>query len=176
MALALAAHAGAASGAEDFAIEVERMGERFSVRAQATLAAPAALAWQVLTDYDNLPQFIPGLSSSTTQLRAGNRAVLEQKGEARFLLFSLPIEVRLEVRESPYDWIVSRAVSGNLKRMNGRYELVHDGPVLRLRYTGELEPAFSLPPLVGTFALRAMVEEQFTAMVAEIERRAALAR
>lgn len=172
----LAAHVGAASGAEDLAIEVERVGERFLVRARATLAAPAPLAWQVLTDYDNLPRFIPGLSSSRVQVRAGNRAMLEQKGEARFLVFSFPIEVRLEVRESPHDWIASRAVAGNLKRMNGRYELVRDGATLRLRYTGELEPAFDLPPLVGTFALRAMVEEQFAAMVAEIERRAALAR
>jgi carbon monoxide dehydrogenase subunit G len=172
----LGAQAGAASGAEDLAIEVERMGERFAVRARATVAVPAELAWQVLTDYENLPRFIPGLTHSAVQLRGAGRALLEQKGEARFLIFSFPIEVRLEVRESPHTSISSRAVGGNLKRMNGRYDLQPDGAGVRLRYTGELEPDFELPPLIGPFVLRTMVEEQFTAMVAEIERRGALGR
>jgi ribosome-associated toxin RatA of RatAB toxin-antitoxin module len=176
LAALLGAQAGAASAAEDLAIEVERTGERFSVRARATLAAPAELAWQVLTDYENLPRFIPGLSHSAVQLRGANRVLLEQKGEARFLVFSFPIEVRLEVRESPHAWISSHAVAGNLKRMHGRYELQPDAAGVRLRYTGELEPDFELPALIGPYVLRTMVEEQFAAMVAEIERRGALAR
>jgi carbon monoxide dehydrogenase subunit G len=171
--LALLALAGAAYGAGDLAIEVERIGERFSVQARATLDAPAALAWRWLTDYDNLPSFIPGLTASAVLLREANRAMLEQKGEARFLIFTFPIEMRLEVLESPHAWITARAVGGNLRRMNGRYDLQPSGSGVLLRYTGELEPAFDLPPLVGTLALRSMVEEQFSAMVAEIERRAA---
>jgi hypothetical protein len=172
----LAALAGAALGAEDLAIEVERIGAVFSVQARATLAAPAALAWRVLTDYDNLASFVPGLTASTAVLREANRALLEQKGEARFLIFAFPIELRMEVLESPHAWITARAVGGNLRRMNGRYDLQPRGSGVLLRYTGELEPAFELPPLVGTLALRGMVEAQFAAMVAEIERQAADAR
>jgi hypothetical protein len=87
-------------------------------------------------------------------------------------VFSYPIEVRLEVLESPTDSIVSRAIEGNLKRMNGRYELRNSGGGVQLRYSGELEPGFGLPPIIGTLAVRTMVEQQFGAMVAEIERRA----
>ena len=47
---------------------------------------------------------------------------------------------------------------------------------MRLNYAGELEPDFALPPVMGTLAVRSMVEEQFGAMMAEIERRAALTR
>jgi len=179
MALALlAAQTGAASAAEDLAVAVERKGQMFAVRARATVAAPAALAWQVLTDYENLSQFIPGIASSVVLLRSANRALLEQQGEARFLIFSFPIEVRYEVQESPPHWIASRAVGGNLRRMSGRYDLNPDAarPAVQLDYTGEIEPDFDLPPLVGGFALRSMVEAQFTAMVAEIERRAARAK
>ena len=68
----------------------------------------------------------------------------------------------------------SRAVSGNLRRMSGRYDLKSTGGGILLRYTGELEPGFRLPPVIGTLAVRTMVEEQFGAMVAEIERRASL--
>jgi carbon monoxide dehydrogenase subunit G len=168
--------AAVAFGADDLWVDVDRNGASFDVRAVATVLAPIATVWQVLTDYDNLARFIPGLSRSAVQARSANRVVLEQKGEARFLVFSYPIEVRLEVLESPTGSITSRAIEGNLKRMRGRYDLREAGGAIELRYVGELEPAFELPPIIGTLAVRTMVEQQFGAMVAEIERRAAAAR
>jgi carbon monoxide dehydrogenase subunit G len=164
--------AAVALGADDLWVDVDRNGASFAVRAEATVLAPISTVWQVLTDYDHLARFIPGLSRSVVQLRSANRVVVEQQGEARFLVFSYPIEVRLEVLESPTDSIVSRAIEGNLKRMNGRYELRNSGGGVQLRYSGELEPGFGLPPIIGTLAVRTMVEQQFGAMVAEIERRA----
>ena len=146
--------AAVASGADDLWVDVDRNGTSFDVRAVATVLAPISTVWQVLTDYDNLARFIPGLSLSAVQERSANRVVVEQKGE------------------SPTDSIVSRAIDGNLKRMSGRYELRSAGGGIQLRYTGALEPGFDLPPIVGTLAVRTMVEEQFGAMVAEIERRA----
>jgi len=131
-------HVVIAAAADDLWVDVDRSGTRFAVQATATVAAPVAVVWEVLTDYDNLASFIPGLSVSAVNRRSGNRLQVEQKGEARFLVFSYPIEVVL------------------------------------LRYTGELEPDFGLPPIIGTLAVRSMVEEQFGAMVAEIERRAAV--
>ena len=147
------------------------------MRANAVLFAPVMVAWQVLTDYERLPVFIPGIAKSSVRMRDGNRVLVEQAGAARFLIFSFPIEVRLEVVESPPHAVSSRALGGNLRRMDGRYELAPDAVrgAVALRYSGEIEPEFSLPPLVGLAVLRHMVEEQFTAMVAEIERRAAAA-
>jgi carbon monoxide dehydrogenase subunit G len=170
----LVLHAVIAGAADDLSVDVKRNGHSFAVRAAATVAAPVAMVWEVLTDYDHLARFIPGLSSSAVQLREANRVLVEQKGEARFLVFSYPIEVRLEVLESPSDSITSLGVGGNLKRMTGRYELRSGMGGVLLRYTGELEPDFELPPIIGTLAVRTMVEEQFAAMVAEIERRASL--
>jgi carbon monoxide dehydrogenase subunit G len=172
----LAALAAAAWGADDLAVDVDRNGSSFAIRAATTVAAPASLVWEVLTDYNNLSRFIPGMSRSLVELRVANRVLVEQKGEARFLVFSYPIEVRLEVQEKPRDWITSRAVGGNLKRMNGRYDLHPQGTHLRLSYSGVMEPEFELPPVIGTLAVRGMVEEQFAALVAEIERRASLPR
>ena len=162
-----------AGAADDLSVDVQRNGAGFAIRAAATVAAPVATVWEVLTDYDHLAGFIPGLSSSSVQLRAANRVLVEQKGEARFLIFSFPMEVRLEVLESPSDSIVSRGVGGNLKRMTGRYDLNSARGGILLRYSGELEPDFELPPIIGTLAVRSMAEQQFAALVAEIERRAA---
>lgn len=181
VALLAAAYAAPGTAADDVSIEAERRGDSVEVRAHALIAAPVALVWQVLTDYERLPSFIPGLAKSVVRERKGNQLMLEQTGEARFLVFSFPIDVRYEVIESPPEWISSRAVGGNLRRMNGRYDLQpapagagrEAGAVVMLRYRGEIEPNFELPPVIGLVALRSMVEQQFTAMVAEIERRAA---
>ena len=164
-----------ALAADDVLVRAQRRGERIEVQARALVAAPLAVVWETLTDYEKLPRFIPGIAKSVVVLRQGNRLLLEQAGAARFLFFSFPIEVRLEVIESPQQSVLSSAVAGNVRRMNGRYDLEPDatrGAVL-LRYSGDIEPDFDLPPLIGVAALRAMAEEQFTAMVAEIERRAA---
>jgi len=178
--LLAAVYAAPGSAADDVSIDAERRGDTIEIRARALIAAPAALVWQVLTDYERLPGFIPGLAKSVIRERQGNRLVVEQTGEARFLLFSFPIEVRYEVVESPPSAISSRAIGGNLRRMNGRYVLQPapagaaggEGAVL-LRYDGEMEPSFDVPSFIGLVAVRSMVEQQFTAMVAEIERRAA---
>lgn len=169
--LALAAQA---QTAPDFMVEASVEGGRVEVRARAALAAPVELVWQVISDYERLPQFVPGIARSVVLARSGDRVLVEQSGEARFLVFSVPIEVRLEVLEWPPEWIASRAVAGNLKSMSGRYEIHPDpGGGVLLRYFGVMEPEFDLPPLVGAAILRAMAEEQFAAMVREIRRRAA---
>jgi hypothetical protein len=160
--------------AEDVVFDVERSGARIDVRARGVVAAPVAVVWQTLTDYEGLPGFIPGLSSSVVASRQGNRLIVDQTGEARFLVFTLPIEVRLEVTQSPPDWVATRAVRGNLRRMTGQYDIYPDpgrGTVL-IRYYGDIEPDFELAPLVGLAALRSTVEAQFSAMLEEIERRA----
>ena len=169
----LAALAAQAQNAADFAVEASVEGRRVEVRARAALDAPVALVWQVISDYERLPQFIPGISRSVVLARSGEHVLVEQSGEARFLVFSVPIEVRLEVLEWAPEWIASRAVAGNLRRMSGRYE-IHPlpGHGVVLRYFGTIEPEFELPPLVGAAILRAMAEEQFAAMAQEIRRRA----
>jgi carbon monoxide dehydrogenase subunit G len=175
LACALLLAMNSAFAAEDLAVDAQRLGDGVEVRAKAFIAAPPALVWRVVTDYERMPAFIPGLERSRVRERQGNRLRLEQGGEARFLVFSFPIDVLLEVVEAPPHSVVSRAVGGNLRRMNGRYDFLVD-PVrggVTLSYVVLIEPGFDLPPFVGVTALRQTAEEQFRAMVAEVERRAA---
>jgi ribosome-associated toxin RatA of RatAB toxin-antitoxin module len=172
IACALLLAAGGTLAAEDLVVEAERRGEGIEVRARAFIAAPARVVWQVITGYERLPAFVPGIARSRVRERNGNRVRLEQSGEARFLVFSFPIDVQLEVVEAPPHWVVSHAVGGNLRRMIGRYDVMADDarPGVTLVYVGVIEPDFDLPPLVGAAALRQMAEQQFRAMVGEIER------
>ncbi|MGH8640655.1 MAG: SRPBCC family protein [Burkholderiales bacterium] len=161
--------ASAAVAAADVTVQATRDGEAVEVKAVAELAVGPARAWEVLTDYNRLSQFVPDLHESRVVSREGAKAVVEQKGVARFLFFTYPIEVRLAVTEYPHQRIESRAVAGNFRELRGVYTLEAREGGVRLRYQGRLVPDFELP-LFHTYVLKSNVEATFRAMVEEIER------
>ena len=133
--------------------------------------------WSVISDYDHLAEFIPDLRRSRVVERDGNRLLVEQTGGFGFLFFQQLVELKLEVLESPPGRIVARAVGGNFKEMEGRYELENlPTGAVRLSYFGRLVPDFSMPSLIGRVVVRSLLKKQFVAMVNEVLRRHALAR
>jgi len=155
----------------EISLQATRHGDSFAVEAAAELEAEVTLAWEVLTDYDRLSEFIPGMHSSRIVSRSNRSVIVDQSGEARLLFFSFPIQVRLEIEEFPYERIVSRAIEGNFTELRGAYTLEVRGRRLLLYYTGSLTPNFSIPPLIGTILVRNTVGKRFGAMVDEIVRR-----
>jgi hypothetical protein len=156
--------------AADIVVRASRSGDVLQVEASAELEGSLENAWQVLTDYGRLAEFVPDLQVSRVISRDHNTAVVEQKGEARLLFFSYPIDVRLAITEKPREQVVSRAVAGNFREMQSTYALEARQGRIFLRYSGRLEPDFYVPPLIGTYLLRTNVESMFRALVNEIER------
>jgi ribosome-associated toxin RatA of RatAB toxin-antitoxin module len=159
--------------AADIVVHVERSDGALLVEASAEFEGGIFQAWRVLTDYGRLAEFVPDVQSSRVISRDGNHVVMEQKGEARLLFVRFPIDVRLAVTEYPYERVVSRAVAGNFREMQGTYRLETGQGRVSLRYSGRLVPDFFVPPLVGTLVLRRNVEATFRALVEEMERRQA---
>ena len=168
LALLLAA---APARAADIQVDVKRSGDVFTVEARAEFEGGIARTWEVLTDYGRYAEYIPELTHSRVLSRKGRQVQVEQKGEARFLFLSYPLDARLAVSEQPYERLSSRAVGGSFREMRNTYVLeAREGRVV-LRYTGRLVPVFYVPPVIGTLALRHHVEAMFVALVEEMERR-----
>lgn len=168
--------AAAASAAEGVTVEATRRDAAVEVRAHALLEASFDTVWGTLTDYDHLAEFIPGLKRSRVVERKGGSLVVEQEGEARFLLFTYPIAVTLLATARRPSAIDVRVLKGNLRRLDGGYRLERvDTGKIALRWVGLIEPE-ALPPLLGVLVMRATIESQFTGMVREIERREAVRR
>jgi hypothetical protein len=176
LAVALLVARAALAAPAEIVVETAREGDAYVITARGDLDADAGLAWRVLTEYDRYAAFVPDLHSSRTVSRSANGAVVEQRGELRFLWVRIPLDVRYEIREQPPSVVESRATGGSFREMTGRYELLQNGGTLRVAYTGRLVPDFAMPPLIGTFAVRRNVERQFTAMIGEIERQSAARR
>ncbi|MEO5658223.1 MAG: SRPBCC family protein [Polaromonas sp.] len=162
---------------EPLLVRARRQGDAVQVQAQATVKAPHELIWKTLTDYDRMAEFVPGISQSRVLERHGARTLVEQVGTARLWLFRYTIDVVVETTEQPPQAIGIRLVSGNLKQLDGGYELEKvDGrdDEFLLRWSGVIEPATVVPLVIAVPLMRASIAEQFSGMVREIERREAM--
>lgn len=155
-------------------MHTSRQGDVIDVRAKATIHATIEVVWATLTDYEHLPEFIPGLKKSRVIARKGSTTTVEQSGEAKFLFLKVPIEVTVESTENP-PYIEVRRIAGTLRQLQGRYETqaMPETGYVQLRWVGLIEPENGLPPLVGEAIMRQTILSQFTGMVREIERREA---
>ena len=153
-------------------VEVTRRDAAFQVEAELMVAVEQRVAWQVLTDYDNLASFVPGMRSSRIVSAAGEPLLLEQKGESGFLLLKVPIEVVSRVDEAPLATIRFRSVGGNLTSQTGEWALERHDHATRVRYRADIAPGFPLPPLIGPAIVGRDVRIMIESVAREMLRRA----
>jgi hypothetical protein len=172
-------------------VDVRRKGRTFEADAVCRVEANAAVVWGTITDYAALPTFMPGIRTCRVVERAkegrdGERLLVEQQGEFRFLLFAQELRVRLDIEHRGQRVAHARALSFDLgvlkgralETFEGRYELERGsarGPV-NLRYSALIVARLPPPPGIGSLAVRQNLETQLRAVVREVERRAAARR
>ena len=157
-------------------VQAQREGSAVRVTTEAVVRAPLTLIWGALTDYNHLAEFVPGMVSSRVLERRGKRVVVAQSGKARFWFFTYAIDVIVEVTEEPPDALSIRAIRGNLKELEGGYQMKKidgkEGGYL-LQWSGVIEPALPVPQALALPLIRSNIAQQFEGMVREIERREA---
>ena len=174
----LLAQAGVAGAADGFVVVAEPQGSAVAIDARATITAPHEVIWSTMTDYEHMAEFVPGMQSSKITQRSGSTAIVKQRGEAGFLFFSYGIDVMVASTENYPDRIDLCIIKGNLKRLDGHYQIDRgnrEGSWI-VRWTGLIEPSLSLPQFLSVRLIRASIADQFRGLVDEIERRDALRR
>ena len=153
-------------------VEVVRQDKAFQVEAKLMVAVDQRVAWQVLTDYDKLASFVPGMRSSRIVSAAGEPLLLEQKGESGLFLFKVPIEVVSRVEEAPLNTIRFQSVGGNLTNKRGEWALERHDHATRITYRANITPGFALPPLIGPAIVGRDVRIMVESVAREMLRRA----
>ncbi len=172
----LLAGTSAAHGADAFSVEAARQGDAVQIEVRATVKAPLVLIWNTLTDYDHLAEFIPGMNKSRLVERQGKTAIVEQSGFASLWFLRFPIDVTVEAVEKSGTVMSVHLLKGNLKQLEGRYEVekTGDDDTYILHWTGVIEPGINVPGALAMPLIRKNISAQFLGMIDEIERRAAL--
>lgn len=165
--------AGVATAADT---DVGRTGSSVQVRATVDADASVELCYAVLTDFDRLADFIPGMQSSRIVSPPGEPLLLRQVGRTKVAFSEYTFDVTLAVTVDPPREITFRRVAGNLERMDGGWRIAGDTARCRIDYRADIEPGFWVPPLVGPLIMRSQVARQLEGLEAEIARRAQQAR
>lgn len=139
---------------------------------QALLPVTPRVVWEVLTDYDRIASFVPGLKASRLLSGPGEPLLLEQRLGIDAPAFRFDALVVLRVEELPIQAIRFEAVGGNLREMRGEWGIVDLGEGSRLAYRLRMVPGFWLPPVLGPKLIRDRFRAQFDALTAEMMRRA----
>lgn len=152
-------------------VSVTRWGEGYEVSVRMEVAGHRSLAWRVLTDYEYLPRFVPGMHSSRIVSGLGEPLLLEQRGESGVLFFKVTTTTVSRIVETPESEIHFELVRGNLRRLRGAWSLAPHDHATIVSYRAELIPEFTLPPFIGPAVMGQSVKTMVEGVVREIERR-----
>lgn len=79
--------------------------------------------WQVLTDYENFEEFLPGVAESELMQNNGDRKIVQQINQVKTLIFTTEARVRLAISESYPQQIAFSFVDGDLDSLEGTWLL-----------------------------------------------------
>lgn len=160
-----------AMAAPTIAVRAERDGGIVRLWATMRVDAVPDKVWDVLTDFEGQPRFVPGMTESRVITRNATGTVVALKGWMKLLFLRYDFDIVYSTRELQPQLLTSQVIRGNVKNMRNEYRLApYDGGT-RLDYIGEVEPEGWLPPVIGPFVIRRQVGAQLESMAQEIERR-----
>jgi hypothetical protein len=151
-------------------------GQIVAVDVDCPVAAPWAVVWEVLTDYDHMARFISNLEYSGVDDRADNVLRVHQKGKASRGILTLRFDNVREIELVPYREIRSRLISGDLKASDFVTRIVEIDARLHIVNSGRYVPNLWVPPFIGPALIKAETQKQFGEFRTEILRRNAAVR
>ena len=152
-------------------IDVAYDGETYVVTAHMFAPVSRAIAWEVLTDFTHMAAWVPNLRESNVIKPGENQLTIEQHGTAKFGPFSFPYTSVREIVMNPQTTIESRQIQGEMRRQQSLMTLSADAGGTQLVYRLELVPTGLAARVMSEERLKRDMEEQFTAIVAEMIKR-----
>ncbi len=155
----------------DIAVAIHRDGDAFVVDVDFTVQAKPQEAWDVMTDYDNMAQFISNVDMSRIIRRTNSGLEVAQTGHLKFGLFDFKVDNVREIEFDPLQEIRSKLVRGDMKASAFTTHFAAEGDATRITNHGRFTPDRWIPPVIGTLVLESETRKQFAEFRAEIVRR-----
>lgn len=141
------------------------------VLADDMVEAPMEMVWDTPVDYEHLSSFIPDMQSSHIISMKNEPLHVMQEGAAKFLGYSFPLNVTFEIQADPPHLVRFHSIAGNLRDMEGFYQMEMKGQHTMLHYEAYFRPDFWFPPLIGPVVMKEEITRQFEGLTSEILKR-----
>lgn len=139
---------------------------RFQVR------QPSAVVRTVLTDYDRIPRFMPGIKRSVVLERAPGRVLIEQEAISRFMMFSKRVHLVLEITEGADTLAFKDQCRHSFLHYEGSWHISEGNGFTDIHYELTAQPAFDVPEVLLKRLLKRDSGEMIEGLRREIAARA----
>ncbi len=146
-------------------IQVREEQGTYRVGARFLVAESPAVVLAVLTDYEEIPRFMPDVRTSTVLERENGRAVVEQEAVARVMMFSKRVHLVLEVQEET-GVIRFRDLCGkSFTRYEGSWQISPQDGGAAIVYQLNAQPSFEVPE----FLLKRLLKRDAKLMIERLQ-------
>ena len=126
-------------------VTVQEEHGTYSVRARFHVPQSPSLAFAVLTDYEHIPRFMSDIKTSTVLERSAGRAVVDQEGLSRFMMFSKRVHLVLEITEGADSVRFRDRCGRSFAAYEGLWRIVARDGGTDIVYELNADPSFSVP-------------------------------
>ena len=174
LAIAVAAASTTTAGADQApAVAVRSDGNGvYSIAARFRVTEPAMAVHAVLTDYPNIPRFMPTVRASRVLEETDGRVRLEQEAVSKFMMFSRTVHLVLDVEESDGAIRFRDECHKSFVVYDGSWTITSQGTGTELVYELTAKPAFNVPGMVLKRLLERDSRDMIDGLRAEITARA----
>jgi ribosome-associated toxin RatA of RatAB toxin-antitoxin module len=162
---------GLASAAPPPSVNFQLQGTRLLVSGELSVPVAPATAWAVLTDYEHVPEFVPGMRVSRIIEQNGNTRVLEQQGEMVANNMRMFYLGTLRVVEEPSSKLSIQFLSGTFQNMQGQWTVQGKRAPVTIGYQLNYDTGTPYPSPVMIGMLQQQVIHWVSSLAAEMERR-----
>jgi len=162
---------GMAAAADPITVNFQQQGTRLMASGELAVPVSAETAWEVLTDYERVPEFVPGMRISRVVERTGDICMVEQQGEMMANNLRMFYQGVLKIIKEPPDRLSVQFVSGTFRNMQGQWTVSGKNSPVKLGYQLELDTGTPYPSPIMVAMLQQQVTLWVSSLAAEMERR-----
>jgi hypothetical protein len=129
------------------------------------------MALHVLSDYERIPEFAPGVRRSVVRERHTGGAVVEQEAVSRVLMFSKRVHLVLDIEQNATSIAFRDTCGRSFTSYVGSWQVTPSVTGTSVAYSLSAKPAFDVPQFMLLRLLKKDSAEMIANLRREIERR-----
>lgn len=146
-------------------VEVTEAGGVYHVTASFAVNEPPEAVMAVLSDYERIPSYVPGMEVSKVIERTATGMVVEQQAVSKFMMFATRVHLLLEVREGHGSIHFNDRCGKSFSTYAGSWLVSQHDSLTVVDYQLRATPTFELP----AFVLKHVLKRDSTQLIERIK-------
>ena len=154
-------------------VEVNRVGNVYSLAVQFHSSLTQCAAYHYLTDYE-AAKSLPGVIESNSVRQSSDTVMVERVADEQVLFLRVRLRSKMEYKELPIEGISFTQLSGDSKRFEGSWHIAPHPQGSILRFRGVWEPDTVIPLFVIDHFAKNGLADRFGAIALLAEKNKAM--